>query len=270
VDSEPNWKFRSAFTLIELLAVIAVLAILASILLTAVSQTRSRALQIQCSNNVRQLGIGLRAFVTDNNQYPLFCNPGYPQYPEHKKLWIVALQNAEFSAGGNSSNRIYFSQWLSAGVWKCPAANRPANWPISRVYNSYGYNWFGMSAKTDTNTLGIGGHHPWIYPDLLPAPPVSESEVVSPSDTIAIGDGFCGGNGVIVDGRWLLWRTGGVTNFLGSTRRSYARHQGRANVVFCDGHVESPTLKFLFEDTNDAALICWNRDHLPHREFLGP
>ena len=43
---------------------------------------------------------------------------------------------------------------------------------------------------------------------------------------------------------------------------------GKANVVFCDGHVESPTLKFLFEDTSDAALVRWNLDHLPHREKL--
>jgi hypothetical protein len=28
-------------------------------------------------------------------------------------------------------------------------------------------------------------------------------------------------------------------------------------MVFCDGHVESPTLKFLFEDTSDAALSRW-------------
>ncbi len=42
------------------------------------------------------------------------------------------------------------------------------------------------------------------------------------------------------------------------------------NVVFCDGRVESPTLKFLFEDTSDAALSRWNRDHLPHREKLAP
>ena len=48
------------------------------------------------------------------------------------------------------------------------------------------------------------------------------------------------------------------------------RHQGKANVVFCDGHVESPTLKFLFEDTSDDALSRWNRDHLPHREKLSP
>jgi len=48
------------------------------------------------------------------------------------------------------------------------------------------------------------------------------------------------------------------------------RHQGNANVVFCDGHVESPTLAFLFEDTSDNALSRWNRDHLPHRENLSP
>jgi prepilin-type processing-associated H-X9-DG protein len=45
---------------------------------------------------------------------------------------------------------------------------------------------------------------------------------------------------------------------------------GKANVVFCDGQVESPTLQFLFADTSDAALGRWNRDHLPHRERLAP
>ncbi len=43
-----------------------------------------------------------------------------------------------------------------------------------------------------------------------------------------------------------------------------------ANVAFCDGHVESPTLQFLFADTSDAALSRWNRDHQPHRERLAP
>jgi prepilin-type processing-associated H-X9-DG protein len=47
---------------------------------------------------------------------------------------------------------------------------------------------------------------------------------------------------------------------------SVANLIGKANAVFCDGHVESPTLKFLFADTSDATLVCWNRDHQPHRE----
>jgi prepilin-type processing-associated H-X9-DG protein len=49
-----------------------------------------------------------------------------------------------------------------------------------------------------------------------------------------------------------------------------ARHLAKAKVVFCDGHVESPTLKSLSEDTSDAALNRWNRDHLPHRELVLP
>ncbi len=48
------------------------------------------------------------------------------------------------------------------------------------------------------------------------------------------------------------------------------RGWGKANVAFCDGHVESPPLPFLFTDTSDAALSRWNRDHQPHRERLSP
>jgi len=91
---------------------------------------------------------------------------------------------------------------------------------------------------------------------------------------MAIGDGFLGFNGLVLDGSWYLWRfkiaSGSMKATPESTKRSYSRHQGKANVVFCDGHVESPTLKFLFEDTSDAALVRWNRDHLPHREKLSP
>jgi prepilin-type processing-associated H-X9-DG protein len=99
---------------------------------------------------------------------------------------------------------------------------------------------------------------------------------------IAIGDGFFGGPSVIQDGAGLgrasdneilaslSWSTLPSDFFTESTKRARARHQGKANVVFCDGHVESPTLQYLFADTSDEALSRWNRDHLPHREKLTP
>ena len=164
---------------------------------------------------------------------------------------------------------VVFSKWIEQGVWKCPRASKPANWPEHLGYVSYGYNGNGLSARTDTNSLGLGGYNVWKGSE-LPAPPTSEPEVVRPSEMIAIGDGFYGGNGVVVDGSLMLWRSSGAEDRVGSTKRTYSRHQGKANVVFCDGHVESPTLGFLFTDTSDEALSRWNRDHLPHRERLAP
>jgi prepilin-type processing-associated H-X9-DG protein/prepilin-type N-terminal cleavage/methylation domain-containing protein len=262
-----------AFTLTELLVVIAIVGILAALLLTTVSQAKARAQKIQCANNVRQLGLVMLLFVTDNRAYPLSVNPNFRKgdYPDYWSTWHVALQQNGLIFSQNPTNNRYASIWIHEGVWQCPSASTPASFPSNQVYFSYGYNSCGLSAETDTNSLGLGGHHVWIPREkIVPAPPVSESEIVNPSEMIAIGDGFWGNNGLLQDGVFLLWRTHHPSFFQGSTQRAFARHQGKANVVFCDGHVESPMLQFLFEDTSDAALSRWNRDHQPHREKLSP
>jgi prepilin-type processing-associated H-X9-DG protein len=256
--------------LIELLVVLGTIGILAALILAVLSRARQKVQQAECAHNVRQLGLALQEFVTDNHDYPLLANPDSRagRYPGQLLSWVATLQHTELST---ATNRISASQYLSEGVWQCPAAHRPPAYPQGRGYASYGYNWYGLSAQTDTNSLGLGGHYIWDAKDSrLPAPPVHEREVVNPSDMMAIGDGFIGGNGVVRDGVLALWRRPGVKDELGCTKRSYSRHQGRADVVFCDGHVESPALKSLFEDHGDVALVRWNRDHQPHREELQP
>jgi prepilin-type processing-associated H-X9-DG protein/prepilin-type N-terminal cleavage/methylation domain-containing protein len=262
----------SAFTLTELLVVIAVIGILAALLLTAVSQAKAKAQRTQCANNVRQLGLGLQAFRTDNNFYPPVENPVYANGKFKGALnWESAIQDELYSHYSISYKKSAGpgAPYPPEGIWHCPSAFRPDDFPNDLGYSDYGYNCYGMSAKTDANSLGLGGQHIWNGLNFsLPA--INESEISAPSEMMAMGDGFEGGNGVIRDSGFILWRTLGVQDYLGSTKRSFARHQGRANVVFCDGHVESPTLKFLFEDTSDEALSRWNRDHLPHREKLSP
>ena len=128
-------KDRDGFTLIELLLVVGIIAILAALLLTAVTRSHSAALRIQCANNVRQVGIALRAFVTDHSVYPLCRNPDFYKgdYPEHMTMWMAALQYSEISVPGNSTNRVPFSKWAGQGVWKCPGANQPFNWPTNQL-----------------------------------------------------------------------------------------------------------------------------------------
>ncbi len=236
-----------AFSLVELMVTVAIIAVLAALLLPAVSRSRQAAQKIQCVGNLRQLGVGLQSFVAGNHVYPTLF--GGTNNGDQSYAWMDQLERGGFDISQPKKS------YSTEGVWKCPSARWSMVDPPSFT-NCYSYNGCGISGLNPRDQyLGLSGQP---ISRVEGFRPIKESEVIAPGDMMAIGDSFAGD---------YVFGRGGVPHM---ERVGFAssRHAGKVNVVFCDGHVESPSLKIIFADTNDAVLVRWNRDHLPHRERL--
>ncbi|MCU1291232.1 MAG: N-terminal cleavage protein [Bryobacterales bacterium] len=244
---------------------VAVVAVMAALLLPALARSKAAAKSTVCKSNLRQLGISLQMYVSENHAYPenRFQTKATVS-ASSDRFWLAKLAKEAFGVPPATN----FNQ---EGVCRCPSVQWSASTLLGFKSNgdapSSGYNddrFSGSGVRDYTNKFGLQGHY---LPDpTLATPldlaeasftPIAESEVVVPSDMMAIGDCF--------EGSALFMRKP-IDAFAedGNTR---PRHGGRANVVFCDGHVESPTLEFLFEETSDAALARWNYDHQPRPKY---
>jgi prepilin-type N-terminal cleavage/methylation domain-containing protein/prepilin-type processing-associated H-X9-DG protein len=114
---------RRGFTLIELLVVIAIVGILIGLLLPAVQAAREAARRMQCTNNLRQIGIALHGYHDVHGSLPM----GYTYSPGYTRggfgwgaMILPGLEQAPLFAAANFSVPL----WNHANTTVCTTAIR--------------------------------------------------------------------------------------------------------------------------------------------------
>jgi prepilin-type N-terminal cleavage/methylation domain-containing protein/prepilin-type processing-associated H-X9-DG protein len=189
---------KSGFTLIELLVVIAIIAILASILMPALSKARLKAQTINCTNNLRQLGVTTLAYLDD---YDASFMPTYLNYTP----WPHALlKGSGQDLWKHQKKMMYCPAYIPSGMMSETDSTEPHS-----KCDTYGRRSINNYLPADLSVKNVKKPASFdVYTDTI--------ETTADSHYLH---------------QWYTW------DRVAGAKKIHLRHSGMANFWFLDGHV---------------------------------
>ena len=199
--ADPRKPVQRGMTLIELLVVITIIGLLIALLLPAVQSARESARRIQCTNNLKQLGLAFHNYLQDHNVFPpgaivqggaTFSGP----YSSMLQWTVFTLPHLEagnlynsinfgLAAGqGGGDNGAFYTAWMSVpNVFLCPSDGKNGSPPGYMPYDD----------RSDTgpfgNPRGQGSAYP---PPINPATGLTAAVVPVSNYAYSWGDNCAG------------------------------------------------------------------------------
>lgn len=259
----PQYATRTltGFTLVELLVVIGIIALLISILIPTLNKARSAANTVKCASNLRQLASAWQMYANQN--HGVCCPARLPRLAgtdgsyglgngemEYRPRWYELLGSL-CRIYPNSRPKVQEDDsWtITNTVFLCAA---DYEWNNSRNY-PYGYNYQFLG---NTRQKSRGGFINWP----AKASRIKAAETVMAADCIGSAAGkppsfrhayradgvddedAIGNKSYLLDPPRLTaysdYCEGKPSHNLADRSAPDTRHNGKANVAFCDGHVD--------------------------------
>jgi prepilin-type N-terminal cleavage/methylation domain-containing protein len=257
-------KTAPGFTLIELLVVIAIIAILAAILLPSLAAAKRRAQEIQCLANLRQWGLALHVYATDNSDgiprdgtdnnetYAVYSgNATGPGSPDDPYAWFNELPQLVgdnpltyyHHLTGPYQKKYPFPGNGLGSIWMCPAVQTSPNdqFAVGQPGANGVYGFFSYMMNLDLKALDYihSGYKSMPYPSMptmaslrVPSADVMLTEAVfSPTLEATTPEGVLLYKGTSDSGNYATFPACRWTYF------SW-RHNKNGSLVFIDGHAQ--------------------------------
>ncbi len=230
---------NNAFTIIELLVVMAILAILMGLLVPAVNILRESGKATECSNNLRQWGHAMAAYLDDKRGvFPSDGADGGTGTPSAKQAdaWYNTLPpylHEETMAALVAADKVLIPG-RGKSIFLCPNSRIDSGQSSSKFYSSYALNYWINADKGEGFSKRI-----------------RQTQIKNPSVFVVMSESPDGKSANVHPSTMII--DGGFTGF---------RHRGSANALFADGRVSKIPQKIGWRDgmalRDNAGGFQWN------------